>query len=118
MVFNPFKRHDHDIPGVVVPLGSAPAHFHPALDEKKLGPDEKADDRSDRAPSEENGVATSLPDNSHLTLEILRAEVESDISSSGLDSAYDRMSLYCCLCNNTCPLAGCALFIRFPYGPF
>ncbi|KAB8069998.1 major facilitator superfamily domain-containing protein [Aspergillus leporis] len=90
MVFNPFKRHDHDIPGVVVPLGSAPAHFHPALDEKKLGPDEKADDRSDRAPSEENGVATSLPDNSHLTLEILRAEVESDISSSGLDSAYDR----------------------------
>ncbi|KAF5856000.1 hypothetical protein ETB97_008036 [Aspergillus alliaceus] len=92
MVFNPFKRHDHDFPGVVVPLGSAPAHSHPnlAIDEKKLGPDEKTDDRSDRAPSEENGVATSLPDNAHLTLETLRAEVETDVASSGHDSAYDR----------------------------
>ncbi|KAF7587622.1 hypothetical protein BBP40_006986 [Aspergillus hancockii] len=92
MVFNPFKRHDHDIPGVVVPLGSAPAHSHPgsSIDEKKFGPDEKTDDRSDRAPSEENGVASSLPDNSHLTLETLRAEVDSDVASSGHDSAYDR----------------------------
>ncbi|KAE8345789.1 hypothetical protein BDV24DRAFT_124717 [Aspergillus arachidicola] len=92
MVFNPFKKHDHDFPGVVMPLDSAPAHSHPnpPLHEKDSGHDEKHDARSDKAPSEENGVATSLPDNAHLTLESLRAEVETDIAASGHDSAYDR----------------------------
>ncbi|KAB8259021.1 major facilitator superfamily domain-containing protein [Aspergillus pseudonomiae] len=92
MFFNPFKKHDHDFPDVVVPLGSAPAHSHPnpALHTKDSGPDEKSDARSDKAPSEENGVATSLSDNAHLTIESLRAEVESDIVASGHDSAYDR----------------------------
>ncbi|KAE8144425.1 major facilitator superfamily domain-containing protein [Aspergillus avenaceus] len=93
MVFNPFRRHDHDIPGVVVPLSSAPAHSptRPTSEkEKKFDPDDNGDARSDRAPSEENGIATSLPDNAHLTLESLRSEVENDIAASGHDSAYDR----------------------------
>lgn len=56
--------------------------------EKKPHPDEKSDDRSlDRS---ENGVSPVRAGGS-LTIEALRAEVESDISASGHDSTYDRM---------------------------
>lgn len=44
----------------------------------------------DRASSQEKGVSGPRAD-STLTLEALRAEVESDIAASGHDSVYDRM---------------------------
>ncbi|KAL3492661.1 major facilitator superfamily domain-containing protein [Aspergillus germanicus] len=94
---NPFSRHDHhDFPGVVVPLSSAPAHSKLSSDpEKKVGPDEKTDDGSlDRSSSAEHGVGSvhshQQSQDDHLTIEILRAEVENDLAASGQDSAYDR----------------------------
>lgn len=104
MVFvNPFKRDKHTtFPGVVVPLASAPPHSHRNSEiEKPHGTDlglddhhpDKADKNSlDKAPSEENGVPSSLSETSHLTIDVLRAEVETDIGASGVDTAYDRMS--------------------------
>jgi hypothetical protein len=95
--FNPFAKHDHgDFPGVVVPLASAPAHSHPNPEVgKRHSHDENQDKNSlDKAPSEENGVPSSIPSTSHLTIEALRAEVEADIGASGIDSAYDRMFSY------------------------
>jgi hypothetical protein len=83
----PFKNDRQNFPGVVIPLADAPAHPSP-------NSDEKADKSLDRAPSSENGSAGSLAEASYLTLEALRAEVESDISTSGHDSAYDRMCHY------------------------
>jgi hypothetical protein len=80
----PFKKDRQNFPGVVIPLADAPAH-------KSTNTDEKARKSLDRAPSSENGSAGSLGESSHLTLEALRAEVESDISTSGHDSLYDRM---------------------------
>ncbi|KAL2812855.1 major facilitator superfamily domain-containing protein [Aspergillus granulosus] len=93
---NPFKRHDHEFPGVVVPLSSAPAHSKISSDpENKVGQDEKIDNGSlDRASSAENGVGSVRShhesQDGHLTIEILRAEVENDVAASGQDSAYDR----------------------------
>lgn len=95
---NPFSKQDHDFPGVIVPLSNAPAHSHPQTSpdpEKKVGPDDKTDTGSlDRAPSAENGVGSihshQPSHDGHLTLEILRAEVENDVVASGHDSAYDR----------------------------
>jgi hypothetical protein len=96
----PFSRQDHhDFPGVVVPLSSAPAHSKLSSDpEKKVGPDEKTDDGSlDRASSAEHGVGSfhshQQSQDGHLTIEILRAEVENDLAASGQDSAYDRTLL-------------------------
>ncbi|RAL00566.1 putative sugar transporter [Aspergillus ibericus CBS 121593] len=88
---NPFRKHDHDFPDVVVPLSEAPAHFKPNPELEKAGrPDDKTDDRSlDRAPSSEAGVGP-VPNYSTLTIEALRAEVESDVAASGKDTAYDR----------------------------
>ncbi|KAJ5276264.1 hypothetical protein N7524_002417 [Penicillium chrysogenum] len=83
--FNPFKKDSPTFPSVVIPLAQAPAH----------SPSEKADKESNRSldgsSSSENGAAGSK-DSTHLTLEALRAEVESDISTSTNDSAYDRKS--------------------------
>ncbi|KAL4873248.1 hypothetical protein BDV12DRAFT_160677 [Aspergillus spectabilis] len=96
---NPFAKQDHhEFPGVVVPLSSAPAHSNASTDpEKKVGPDDKTDDGSlDRSSSAENGVGSihshQASQDGHLTLEILRAEVENDLVASGQDSAYDRKS--------------------------
>ncbi|KAJ5255228.1 hypothetical protein N7505_010379 [Penicillium chrysogenum] len=83
--FNPFKKDSPTFPSVVIPLAQAPAH----------SPSEKADKESNRSldgsSSSENGAAGSK-DSTHLTLEALRAEIESDISTSTNDSAYDRKS--------------------------
>jgi hypothetical protein len=100
--FNPFRKHDQTtFHGVVIPLSSAPSHARPespAL-EKKGSPKEKPDDSSlDKAPSQENGSAASIPERSHLTIESLRAEIESDVAASGHDTAYDRMFL-CVVCD-------------------
>ncbi|RAH52605.1 MFS general substrate transporter [Aspergillus piperis CBS 112811] len=88
---NPFRKNDHDFPGVVVPLSEAPPHHKPNPElEKTDRPDEKTDNRSlDRAPSSEAGVG-SVHNYNTLTIEALRAEVEADIATSGKDTAYDR----------------------------
>ncbi|KAJ6021877.1 Major facilitator superfamily domain general substrate transporter [Penicillium herquei] len=92
--FNPFKKDRQNFPGVVIPLSDAPAYPNgvPPMDEKDDGSD--ANKSLDRAPSTENGSAGSLPDtSSHLTIEIIRAEVDAEMSSSGLNSVYDRKAM-------------------------
>ncbi|KAI9037738.1 putative sugar transporter [Aspergillus affinis] len=90
---NPFQRDHHNFPSVVIPLANAPSRSSPSPSpssvEKKFGPDEKANDRSFDHVSSEKGIGP-VPEYTHLTLEVLRAEVESDIAASGHDSAYDR----------------------------
>ncbi|KAF9884040.1 hypothetical protein FE257_002378 [Aspergillus nanangensis] len=90
---NPFsKRNDRVLPGVVVPLDNAPAHS-PSNPTPDVEPEKKSDETSlDRAPTEENGFAASLPEAGHLTIESMRAETEADLAASGVDSAYDRKS--------------------------
>lgn len=87
--FNPFKKDRQNFPGVVIPLADAPSHPS-QLSEKD---DEESKKSLDRAPSSENGVARSNTSATHLTLEALRAEIESDVSTSTHDSTYDRMYL-------------------------
>lgn len=90
--FNPFKKDRQNYPGVVIPLSSAPRHSLANADpEKKDESDTDGPKPLDRAPSSENGSAGSLAESSHLTIEILRAEIEAETSSSGHDSVYDRM---------------------------
>ncbi|ODM18872.1 hypothetical protein SI65_05489 [Aspergillus cristatus] len=92
---NPFKRQERsNFPGVVVPLAPSSPERSPSPPqafstdpEKKPNPDEKSDGRSlDRS---ENGVGP-VPVGGPLTIDALRAEVESDISASGHNSTYDR----------------------------
>jgi hypothetical protein len=94
--FNPFRKHDQTtFHGVVIPISSAPSHARPEspAPEKKANENVKPDDSSlDKAPSQENGSAASITERSHLTIESLRAEIESDVATSGHDSAYDRKS--------------------------
>lgn len=82
--FNPFKKDSPTLPSVVIPLADAPVY---SLPEKA---DKESDQSLDRSSSSENGAAGSK-NSTHLTLEALRAEVESDVSTSTNDSAYDRM---------------------------
>lgn len=82
--FNPFKRDSPNLPNVVIPLANAPAQ---PLSEKT---DKEPSESLDGASSSENGAA-GPKDSTHLTLEGLRAEIESDVSTSTHDSAYDRM---------------------------
>jgi hypothetical protein len=78
---NPFSKNDlSEYPGVLIPL--ADAHQTPSGDDKK----------DDSSSVEERGTA-HVGDNTSLTLEILIAEVESDVAASGHDSAYDRTSM-------------------------
>jgi hypothetical protein len=84
--FNPFKKDSPIFPSVVISLADAPAH---SLAEKA---DKESNQSLDGSSSSENGAAGSK-DSTHLTLEALRAEVESDVSTSTNDSAYDRMFL-------------------------
>lgn len=83
--FNPFKKDRQNFPGVVIPLAGAPAHS-PNITEK----DDKETKSLDLASSSENGAAGSQI-GSTLTLEALRAEIESDVAIATHDSAYDRM---------------------------
>lgn len=78
-------------PGVVVPLADAPAPTYSDPNaETKPNPDAKANLNSlDSASSQENG-ASPVPRSNVLTMEGLRAEVESAVSASGVDSVYDR----------------------------
>lgn len=81
------NRERRHFPEVVVPLaqGSAP--------KSKEADVSNSSDSLDRASLQENGATGPNPGTT-LTLEALRAEVEADISTSGHDSAYDRMCRY------------------------
>ncbi|KAH8425085.1 uncharacterized protein LDX57_002833 [Aspergillus melleus] len=78
-------------PDVVVPLADAPAPAYSDPNaETKSNPDAKANlNRLDSASSQEKG-ASPVPASGVLTLEGLRAEVESAVAASGVDSVYDR----------------------------
>lgn len=97
---NPFTRHDRqEFLGVVVPLSEAPRFQHlntvastDTDSETPVNKKDKKDDTLDRIGSEENGAASN-PEYSHQTIEAIRAEVESEISTSGHDTTYDRRFL-------------------------
>lgn len=86
------NRDRRQFPEVVVPLADAPAPEKPISHpyaEKKAVSDDDSNSSLDRASSQEKG--TVLPTSyTTLTLEALRAHVESDIAASGHDSVYDR----------------------------
>ncbi|KAJ5684360.1 uncharacterized protein N7477_000705 [Penicillium maclennaniae] len=92
LTFNPFKRERQNFPGVVIPLSEAPLRSHPTDVEKEKKDDSSIDQPKslDRAPSAENGSAGSLRETSHLTIEVLRAEIDAEVSTAGLDTMYDR----------------------------
>lgn len=81
------NRERRPYPEVVVPLarGSPP--------KSKETTDVTSTDSSDRASLQENGTSGANPGTT-LTLESLRAEIESDLSTSGHDSAYDRTFIH------------------------
>ncbi|KAJ5212249.1 MFS general substrate transporter [Penicillium cinerascens] len=90
---NPFKRERQNFPGVVIPLSEAPLRSRSTSDSEKEKKDDSFIDHSkslDRAPSSETGSAGSIPESSHLTIEVLRAEIDAEAASSGQDSMYDR----------------------------
>lgn len=77
MFTNPFKKHDvSEFPNVVVPLAQAQRRNSTTSKEKH--------DDSSRASSD--GVHSG----SAMTIEDLRAEIDSDLASGGHDTAYDR----------------------------
>ncbi|KAK2797555.1 hypothetical protein FQN50_009150 [Emmonsiellopsis sp. PD_5] len=80
---NPFSNNDEDkFPGVLVPLSDA------------RRPSVPYDNKVEKSDAAEKGSASSQSDQQYsaMTMEALRAEVESEISSSGHDTAYDRKS--------------------------
>ncbi|EEA20885.1 hypothetical protein TMatcc_000883 [Talaromyces marneffei ATCC 18224] len=95
---NPFTRHDRqEFLGVVIPLSQATRfqHLNPVTSNSETSHnipkdvEDKDTDKLDRIGSEENDAASN-PEYSHQTIEAIRAEVESEISTSGHDTAYDR----------------------------
>lgn len=99
---NPFKRHDRqEFLGVVIPLSEAPRFQHlntvASTDSSEVpgGEDNKDDKNLNRIGSGENGAASN-PEYSHQTLEAIRAEVETEISTSGHDTTYDRRFFFSC----------------------
>jgi hypothetical protein len=84
MPLNPFSKHDHsNFPGVLIPLSDAQRHpsIAAGAEEKKL----------DMVDSDEKGTSLPSAQYSTLTIEALRADVETDVAASGIDTAYDRM---------------------------
>ncbi|KAJ5805573.1 uncharacterized protein N7503_003175 [Penicillium pulvis] len=90
--FSPFKKDRQNFPGVVIPLSEAPAYPNGAPPSEKEDKTDALDASKslDRAPSSETGSAGSLPETSYLTIELLRAEIDAEHSTSGHDSVYDR----------------------------
>lgn len=77
MFTNPFKKHDvSEFPNVVIPLAQAQRRNSTTSKEKT--------DDSSRASSD--GVHSG----SAMTIEDLRAEIDSDLAAGGHDTAYDR----------------------------
>lgn len=98
---NPFKKHDvSEFPGVLVPLEQA-AHRNSiaggggtrrasvassALSRKNS--EGKNDNDNEKHDDSDSGDDVTVG----LTVEALRAEIESDLAASELNSSYDRMS--------------------------
>lgn len=82
---NPFRKYSlQDFEHVLVPL--AEGHRRPSQSDSN----EKNEKKLDKVGSEEDGSLT--PEQySTMTIDALKAEVESDIGASGIDTAYDRM---------------------------
>ncbi|KAF2805383.1 putative sugar transporter [Mytilinidion resinicola] len=75
---NPFKKHDvFEFPGVLIPMQQA--HHRASI-------------TSNGSEKAESSDSTGDYDIHGLTLKSLRAEVEADLSTAGLNSAYDRKS--------------------------
>ena len=89
---NPFKKDCQNYPGVVIPLTTA-SHQNPDSETKKniLSSSLEPDKVLDHASSSENGFVGPIQETSPLTIEMLRAEIEADVATSGHDSVYDRM---------------------------
>ncbi|KAJ5232175.1 hypothetical protein N7468_005131 [Penicillium chermesinum] len=87
--FNPFKKDRQNFPGVVIPLSDAPinAANNSTVEKKK---EEDAVNSLDRSPSAENGSAGSIPETSHLTLDILRREIDDEVAAGASNTMYDR----------------------------
>lgn len=82
---NPFKKYSlEEFEHVLVPLADSPRRT------SQSGSSDKNEKKLDKVNSEEDG---SLPPDQYstMTIEALRAEIESDIGASGYDTAYDRM---------------------------
>lgn len=110
---NPFTRHDRqEFLGVVIPLSQATRfqHLNTVTSDSETPttkPDDAEDkDKLDRVGSEENGAASN-PEYSHQTIEAIRAEVESEISTSGHDTTYDRRFFFFCFLSRSSFRAGC-----------
>ncbi|EAU32826.1 conserved hypothetical protein [Aspergillus terreus NIH2624] len=87
------NRDRRQFPEVVVPLANAPAPEKPIPEpyaEKKAISDDDSSSSLDRASSQEQGTVAVPTTYTTLTLEALRAQVESDVAASGHDSVYDR----------------------------
>jgi hypothetical protein len=91
------NRNRRHFPDVVVPLASsshAPSPSSPEPDaEKKPDADGGSNTSLERASCQEKGTAAVPTYSTPLTLEELRTQVENEVSASGHDSVYDRMSM-------------------------
>lgn len=110
---NPFKKYSlQDFAHVLVPLADAPRRSS-----QSDSNNEKNEKKLDRVGSEEDG---SIPPDQYstMTIEALRAEVESDIGASGHDTAYDRMwnDYFCHPVSN--PYSISYFFLSAPYDIF
>ncbi|KAF7595484.1 hypothetical protein BBP40_005820 [Aspergillus hancockii] len=83
-----WRKDRQNFPGVVMPLADAPAPTN-SLPHAEKNPGSDAESNTNSLDSQEKGVG-SVPQCSMLTLEGLRAEVESSVAASGHDSVYDR----------------------------
>lgn len=82
--FNPFKKYDvSEFPGVLVPLQKA-AH------RTSISAQRRGSITSGKIEKDENSFSSGVTQG--LTIEALKAEVEADLSASGLNSSYDRKS--------------------------
>lgn len=90
------NRNRRQFSEVVMPLASsnAPSHSSPESDaDKKSVTDDGSNTSIERASCQEKGTAAVPAYSTSLTLEELRAQVENEVSASGHDSVYDRMSM-------------------------
>jgi hypothetical protein len=96
---NPFKKHDvSEFPGVLVPLQQA-AHRNSVTSQHVRRASVSSSPSRDNKNEKDEKDATSDVDSAHhgvtygTTVQSLKAEIEADLSSGGMNTAYDRTSL-------------------------